>query len=145
MKKSRPAKFGWETPDSQPVFLATGLKKPPTLEETIARVLRSQQAIKMAGRLDIDETAEDAEDFDIPDDPIDTLTRFEHAADAVPLGEMKARLRKALIAKPSLGAFLRRSFGHLFGAKDLDDPVPPPAPVPDPKQIPLPEVPPPAK
>lgn len=119
---------GWEIPDPTPMVIHTGLKKPPTLEETIARVFRAQAANAAIHRVaGIEESLEESEDFDISDEPLDLLTKYEHAADALPVNEMRAKLAAALKEKPSLKGFIRNTFGHLFKGKELEDPPAPPA------------------
>lgn len=126
--KNRPEGFGSEKPDPKPLFVATGLNAEPTLEQTIARVLRAHQAEQMVDQLGVDETPEEAEDFDIADDPIDALTRFEYAADALPLKDMKARLTTALSEKPGMREWIERTFGHLFSPGELPKAAPKDAP-----------------
>lgn len=122
---------GWEVPDPKPMSLATGLRKPPTLEETVARVMRSHQALAMLKRsAGVEETPEEAEDFDIPDDPIDALTKYEFEADRIPISDMKARLLATLTEKPALADRIRDLFGHLFKNGELKVKPAPPAPNP---------------
>lgn len=135
MKYAKTAKR-FEMPDPLPVSISAGLKKPPTLEETISRVLRDHKAQQMLHGKGVDETPDEAEDFDIPDDPITELTRFEFAAEAVPFQEMRSRLQAAFKEKPSLQKFLKKTLGHLFRPGELpeEDATPPPAPKPVPKK-----------
>lgn len=68
-----------ESLDSTPIAVPLGFNRPPTLHETIKRILRSQQ---FQSSLEGHETWEEADDFDVPDDPIDPTTPWEIAADA---------------------------------------------------------------
>jgi len=67
--------FGRELPDTTPVARPAGFRPPPTLTEQIRRMVRgelSQQAAA-AGQ----ETFEEADDFDVDDDPPDPTTPWE--------------------------------------------------------------------
>lgn len=66
---------GQEIPDPTPVALPVGLKKSESMDERIRRILQhsiSAQAAKHGL-----ETFEEADDFDIPDDPVDPTTLWE--------------------------------------------------------------------
>lgn len=66
----------YETPDPTPVAMPSGFKRPETLEERIRRLVRSErfnQDLDAAGL----ETFAEANDFDIPDDPLDPSTPYE--------------------------------------------------------------------
>jgi len=142
LKMKRPKFFGWEKPDPQPVSLPGGPRRPPTLQETVERALRESAARNMLRRVaNIEETPEEAMDFDIDSDPVDHLTKFENAAYELPPLEFKKRINAALVEKPGLGTFVRRAFGHLFGKDELPaEPVVPVKPV-DPAQPALPGTP----
>lgn len=65
--------------DATPVAVPIGFKKPETMEERLKRFIRrelSEDAAR-AGQ----ETFEEANDFDIPDDPVDPDTPFEEFFD----------------------------------------------------------------
>lgn len=71
------AKFddkGREIPDPTPVQVPLGFHKPEPLEKTIARMMRAanEEAMRQGA-----ETFEEADDFDIPDDPLDPASPFE--------------------------------------------------------------------
>lgn len=65
--------YGHEVPDPEPVAVPAGFKKPETLAQTVARLLRkaSDEARDAGG-----ETLEEADDFDI-DDEFDPSTPYE--------------------------------------------------------------------
>lgn len=143
LKMKRLKFFGWEKPDPVPKSLPGGPRRQPTLQETVERALKDAAVRRMLQRTaGVEESADEAMDFDIEGDPIDHLTRFEHAAYELPPSEFKKRVNEALVAKPGLGTFVRRAFGHLFGSGELPaDPMPASKPA-DPKQPDLPAVPP---
>lgn len=66
----------YEQPDPNPVAIPSGFKRPETLEERIRRLVRSE---RFAQEMDSQgmETFEEANDFDIPDDPVDPSTPYE--------------------------------------------------------------------
>lgn len=65
-----------EENDGKPVAIPIGFKKPRTLEETVAMLIRNAEVRRglQQGGL---ETFEEADDFDIPDDPLDPITPWE--------------------------------------------------------------------
>lgn len=66
----------YEKPDPTPMAIPSGFRRPPTLAEQVARLVRSerfQQEVAARGF----ETFEEADDFDIPDDPVDPSTPYE--------------------------------------------------------------------
>lgn len=56
--------------------LPVGFSRPPTLAEQVARLVRSQQMADFAAAQGL-ESFEEADDFDIPDDPVDPTTPYE--------------------------------------------------------------------
>lgn len=77
--KPKYSKKAYETPDQTPVAVPLGFTRPPTLHETIQRILRSE---RFNASLQGEETFEESDDFDIPDDPIDPTTPWEVPADS---------------------------------------------------------------
>lgn len=65
--------MGREIPDPTPLALPSGMKRPETLEEQIARLVRASREAHEAGM----DTWEEADDFDIEDDMPDPSTPFE--------------------------------------------------------------------
>lgn len=65
--------------DGSPVAVPAGFKKPETMEERIRRFVRNELSSEaaQAGAESFDE----ANDFDIPDDPVDPSTPFEEFFD----------------------------------------------------------------
>lgn len=105
----------FEFPDPTPMSVTSGLKRPPTLEETVARIARDHQAkVLLASRFKVKETDEEAEDFDVGDVDDLPLSKYELAADAVPAADVKRRLMEAVSEKPTLREYVDRMFGHLF-------------------------------
>lgn len=70
---------GWEIPDSQPLEIPAGFRKPETLQDQIRRLIRSaSEEAKNSGL----ETFEEAEDFNVDDD-FDPTTPYEVFFDPV--------------------------------------------------------------
>lgn len=57
---------GSEAPDPQPMFVASGLKKPETLQQQIRRMIRNEASLYAMEHGS--ESFEEADDFDIGDD-----------------------------------------------------------------------------
>jgi len=66
--------------DSTPMSVPVGFRRPPSLIEQMRSMIRNEmsQAAQLKGR----ETFEEANDFDMPDDPEDPRTPWEHEADS---------------------------------------------------------------
>lgn len=73
---SRLDELGREIPDGSPLTIPSGFRRPPTLEEQIHRLL-FRQRLNDAAALQGKESFEDANDFDIEDDPVDPNTPYE--------------------------------------------------------------------
>lgn len=67
-------------PHTRKKALPVGFKQPEPLAVQVARLVRSEQ-LKMAAEQAGMETFEEADDFDIPDDPIDPTTPYEQDFD----------------------------------------------------------------
>lgn len=86
---------GSEIPDPTPVSLPVGFKRPPTLDETIRRLVREQisSAASDAGY----ESLEESDDFDIPDDP--AMPASEHELDGDQLSRSLEPLGRSFLLK----------------------------------------------
>lgn len=73
---TRDPKTHFEHPDPKPVAIPAGFRRPPTLAEQVARLVRSERFNREAAEAGF-ETFEEADDFDIDDDPPDPSTPFE--------------------------------------------------------------------
>lgn len=84
---NRHNEFGHEVLNPTPMQPPVGYKPIPSLLDTIREQIRAHHL----STIDMDpETEEEADDFDIPDDPVDPQSRWEN--DTIPsLKEMKAR------------------------------------------------------
>lgn len=69
-------KYGHEIPDPKPLSIPSGLKQPESLQAQIKRLVRSERLAAEAAAAGA-ETFDEAEDFNIPDDPVDPNTPFE--------------------------------------------------------------------
>lgn len=65
--------------DPTPIRMPSGFKRPETLMEQVRRLVRTQ--LSEDARNKGFETFEEANDFDIPDDPVDPSTPFEEFFD----------------------------------------------------------------
>lgn len=72
--------LGRELPDPVPMAPPVGYRAPPTLADMIRRMVRSE-AMLMASEAEEFDTFEEAEDFDIEDDPVDPRTPYEAVFD----------------------------------------------------------------
>ncbi len=89
---------GGEILDPNPMEVPVGFARPETLQESIARITRTSTIVAQA-RADY-ETAEEADDFDIPeDDTYDPDTPFEQVFDTVLDREVSAA---EIVANPGL-------------------------------------------
>lgn len=80
--------FGREIPDPVPVAIPVGMSANPTLRDLIRKMVAEQlfkQAVHEAGA----ETFEEADDFDIPDDPLDPSTPYEMEFEGLPIMQMR--------------------------------------------------------
>lgn len=68
----------YEYPDSRPVAASVGGPRSMTLQEQIARIMRSEEFRRATANQGFD-TPEEADDFDVPDDPspFDPNTPYE--------------------------------------------------------------------
>lgn len=67
---------GAEVLSSAPMAVPTHMKRPETLAEQVARLVRSEAWKQRSNAAGV-ESFDDADDFDIPDDPVDPSTPFE--------------------------------------------------------------------
>lgn len=81
--------LGQEMPDPVPVAPPVGYKPGPTLQDTILHMLK-QQALRVAADTADFDSPEEADDFEIEDDPLDPLTPYE--AEFLPQDELRSRL-----------------------------------------------------
>lgn len=71
---------GEEIPDSRPMALPVGFKRPLPLGQRIRALVQQELLNRELGDKGI-ETFEEADDFDVPDDPADPCTPFEENFD----------------------------------------------------------------
>jgi hypothetical protein len=116
MKSSLDAK-GREVPDPKPLAIPMGYKRPETLQEQVQRLIRTSMSEYAA--LQGEETFEEADDFDIEDDPVDMSTPYEMEFDPV-LGREVSPAEFAANA-----AYYRRLYEQASAREPLPDPAPP--------------------
>lgn len=68
-----------ESMDSTPMTLPAGFRRPPSLIDQMRVMIRREMSEAAAARGR--ETFEEANDFEVPDEPLDPSTPWEHAAD----------------------------------------------------------------
>lgn len=88
---------GEELPDPTPVELPVDFERPVPLAEEIRRLVRSE-AIQAELRSKEIETFDEANDFDIPDDPIDPETPWQDEAGSVWTRE--SELAAGIVSEP---------------------------------------------
>lgn len=81
--------LGREVPDTVPVAPPVGYSHGPSLQDTILHMLR-HQSLRAAADAEGFDSPEEADDFDLPDDPLDPLTEYE--AQFMPVDEIRERL-----------------------------------------------------
>lgn len=72
--------FGRELVDPTPMAPPIGYKKQPSMVEMVRNMVRSEHLAREAAMMG-KETFEQADDFDIPDDPLDPSTPYENEFD----------------------------------------------------------------
>lgn len=82
-KAKRLNEKGREILDPTPMAPPVGYKRQPSLSEQIREMVRSERLAMEAASAGF-ETLEEADDFDIPDDPIDPRTPYEAHFDPLP-------------------------------------------------------------
>lgn len=108
---------GSEKLDPTPIAIPVELRRPESMDQRIAKILAHSLAVAKAGQ-EIDSFA-DADDFDIPDDPIDPSTPWEEDFDHASIAAMD----RGLVAKPPevpvsrISELKRKYFPKLFPAK----------------------------
>lgn len=82
---------GKEVPDPTPIAPPVGYKRQPTLVEQIRAMVRSERLAAEVSEAGY-ETFEEADDFDVPDDPVDPSTPYEVGFEPpVPIAELRRR------------------------------------------------------
>lgn len=71
---------GRELPDPVPMAPPVGYRQPPTLADMIRRMVQSE-VLRRAAAVEEFDSFEEAEDFEIEDDPIDPKTPYEAVFD----------------------------------------------------------------
>lgn len=119
--------------DSTPMALPVGFRRPPSLIEQMRTMIRNEmsEAAARSGR----ETFEEANDFDVDDDPDDPTTPWEVAADGddeVAQGLQDARLAREARAAGWQRPGQRAAWEEWAEANGWTPPPPPPSPSPQP-------------
>lgn len=105
--------------DPVPVAPPVGMTRPLTTEERFRRIIRSEHLARIADSQGVD-TFDEAEDFDVEDDPVPALTPYEEALLEPPAAPPKAAQR----AKQPKG-------GEDEGSPNKPSPAPAPAKKPE--------------
>lgn len=121
---------GREALDPTPVAIPVGFKRPPSLEEQIKRLVADRDIQRSLSEAGV-ETFEEANDFDIPDDPPDpraldeewydpALNRTVTAREVYEQRDQLAALTERLVRKPAPA--------EATAPPPADPPAPKPAP-----------------
>lgn len=76
MRFTRLDKFRREIPDPTPMAPPIGYKKQPSMQELIRDMIKNERIASELASAGV-ETFEEADDFEIPDDPVDPSTPYE--------------------------------------------------------------------
>jgi len=98
-------KSGREVVSSIPKAPPVGLKRPPTLQEQVARLVHgfSKQA-----EAEGNDTFEEYDDFEVADDPTDAKTPYEQAFDIAQAGTQLKRLQAKQAQRKALAGEYRK-------------------------------------
>lgn len=99
-KGRRLNELGQEVPDPTPMAPPVGYTPRPSLSEQIREMVRSER-LRMEAEMLGAESFEDADDFDISDDPVDPSTPYESVFEGRSVSELRAARAAAEEAPPS--------------------------------------------
>lgn len=98
--ENRHNEFGHEILNPIPMQPPIGFKPEPSMFDVIRQQIRQAQ---LAGDTILDENEDEADDFDIEDDPVDYQSRWEN--DTIPsMKDLKARHARLLAEEANLNA-----------------------------------------
>lgn len=89
----------YETPDPRPISLPIGMERPETLQEKMRRLIRDEVVNSRLAEAGM-ETFEEADDFNIPDDPIDPATPYEENFDPNGMTAREQEVRAGYVQEP---------------------------------------------
>lgn len=95
-KGKRLDEFGREVVSDLPMAPPVGYKKSPSLHEQIRDMVRSEK-LRMEAEAAGMESFEEADDFDIPDDPIDPSTPYEADFEGGRVRDLKRKASDAAV------------------------------------------------
>lgn len=131
----------YETPDPKPMQLPSGFKRPETLAEQVRRLVRSERFAQQVHD-DGFETFEEADDFDVDDDPPDPSTPFEPVFDPALGREVTpadiVRNRDGYARETETRVEARKKAAEEKAAKAATPPAAPPAAAPEEPKKPAP-------
>lgn len=85
---------GQEMPDAVPMAPPIGYRPAPSLSEQIREMVRGEH-LRMAAEAAGYESFDEADDFDIPDDPLDPSTPYERVFEGMSSVELRRRADEA--------------------------------------------------
>jgi hypothetical protein len=109
---------GKEYPDPVPMAPPVGYRPPPTIMEMIQTMIRSEQLRTQLDAQGFD-TFEEAEDFDIEDDPLDPHTPYEAVFDPPPAPLPEVPLKSEV--KPPVSPAVPAETEKLLDTSSLGD------------------------
>lgn len=90
----------YERPDPRPMRVPVGMERPESLQEKMRRLVRDE-VLQAKLAADGVETFEEADDFDIPDDPIDPATPYEERFDPKGMTAREQEVRAGYVQEVS--------------------------------------------
>lgn len=108
MKKVKPPQYKYrkpdgryERPDPRPMAIPIGMERPESLQEKMRRLIRDE-AVNMQLAQGGVETFEEADNFNIPDDPIDPSTPYEEDFDPHGMIAREQEVRAGFVDEPKM-------------------------------------------
>lgn len=91
----------YEKVDPRPMSLPIGMERPETLQEKMRRLVRDEVFNSRLAQDGV-ETFEEADNFDVPDDPIDPTTPYEENFDPKGMTAREQEVRAGYVAEPKM-------------------------------------------
>lgn len=90
----------YERPDPRPISIPIGMERPESLQEKMRRLIRDEVFNARLTEAGI-ETFDEADDFNIPDDPIDPGTPYEENFDPKGMTAREQEVRAGYVSEPA--------------------------------------------
>lgn len=106
-KKIKPPQYKYRLPDGRyerldprPISIPIGMERPESLQEKMRRLVRDEVFNSRLAEAGV-ETFEEADDFNIPDDPIDPATPYEENFDPKGMTAREQEVRAGYVSEPT--------------------------------------------